>query len=220
MDHRGSVVAALRGWLPELGSALDDDLLAEWFAAEQRHFAAWQARQISFPEQRRRRLRDFLPLIQQSVGDDEQLDAIFRGYLTWYEASWRAFEDVECALRAVARAGLRIAVLTNGTAEQQNAKLEKIGLAGRLGPVLTAEESGVAKPDPGAYVAACSKLDLPPEQVLHIGDQYDLDVLAARKAGLRAVHLDRNDEGPHGEAERITSLDQLGGYIDRLKTQA
>src|SRR5690242_5306333 len=117
LDHQGSVTAALRGWLPELGSELDDHLLAAWLAAEQRHFPAWRARQISFREQRRRRLRDFLPLIQQPLGHDEQLDAVFQGYLRWYEASWTAFDDVPDVVTAIARAGLRTAVLTNGTAE-------------------------------------------------------------------------------------------------------
>jgi putative hydrolase of the HAD superfamily len=220
LDHRSSVTAALRGWLPELGAALDDDLLAAWLAAEQRHFRAWQTRQISFPEQRRRRLRDFLPLIRQPVGQDDQLDADFQGYLRWYKASWTAFEDTHDAVAAVARAGLRTAVLTNGATGQQNAKIEKIGLTGRLGPVLTAEELGVAKPDPRTYAAACRRLELPTSQVLHVGDLYDLDVLAPRKAGLHAVHLDRIEEGPHDEPERITSLAQLADYIAGLDNSA
>jgi putative hydrolase of the HAD superfamily len=216
LDHRGSVVTALQGWLPELGASPDRHLPAAWLAAERRHFPDWRARRISFGEQRRRRLKDFLPLIGHRVGDDEQLDSVFAGYLAWYERSWRAFDDAADAVRAVTGAGLSIAVLTNGTTLQQNAKIAKIGLTGKLGPVLTADDLGAAKPDPGAYLAACRQLDLRTGEVLHVGDLYDLDVVAAREAGLRAVYLDRTDEGPHDEPERITSLDQLGAYIAGL----
>jgi putative hydrolase of the HAD superfamily len=215
VDHRGSVVAALRGWLPGLGASLDEDLLAAWLAAERRHFPDWQARRIAFAEQRRRRLRDFLPLIGHRVGDDEQLDSVFTGYLAWYERSWIAFDDVAGAVRTVTGAGVPIAVLTNGTAMQQNAKIAKIGWAGKLGPVLTAEDLGVAKPDPEAFLAVCCRLGLSPGHVLHLGDQYDLDVVAAREAGLQALDLDRNGTGPHDESERITTLDQLGPYLER-----
>ena len=213
IDHRGSVAAALRGWLPQLGLVFDENLLTNWLAAEQRHFPAWRSRQITFAEQRRRRLRDFLPLIGHSVEDDAQLDAVFAGYLAWYEDSWTAFADVDDAVHLVRQSGLRVAVLTNGTVEQQNAKMSRVGLAGRFGPVLTAEGIGAAKPDPRAYRAACQEIGLPASQVLHIGDLHDLDVLAARTAGLHAVHLDRTHDGPKHERERITSLSQLAGYV-------
>jgi putative hydrolase of the HAD superfamily len=216
LDHRGSVTSALTGWLPGFGASLNEDLLAAWLAAEQRHFPDWQARRITFAEQRRRRLKDFLPLIGHRVGDDEQLDAVFASYLGWYERSWIAYDDVEDAVRTVTESGVAIAVLTNGITGQQVAKIEKMGLAGKLGPVLTAEQLGVAKPDPRAYLAACHQLDVPPRQVLHVGDLYDLDVLAAHEAGLRAVHLDRTNEGPRAESERISTLDQLGAYVEGL----
>jgi putative hydrolase of the HAD superfamily len=206
-------MTALHGWLPELGASLEEDLLVAWFETERRHFPDWQAGRVTFSEQRRRRLKDFLPLIGYRVRDDEHLDSVFAGYLAWYERSWIAFEDVADAVRTVTGAGLSIAVLTNGITLQQDAKIAHIGLTGKLGPVLTAEDLGVAKPNPGAFLAACRRLDLSPGHVLHIGDMYDLDVVAARQAGLQALHLNRTDEGPHDESERITTLDQLGTYL-------
>jgi putative hydrolase of the HAD superfamily len=152
-------------------------------------------------------------MIGYSVEGDAQLDAVFAGYLAWYEDSWTAFADVDDAVRLVRPAGFRVAVLSNGTVEQQNAKLRRVGLAGRFGPVLTAEGIGAAKPDPRAYWAACQEIGLLASQVLHIGDLHDLDVLAARTAGLHAVHLDRTQDGPKDERERITSLSQLAGYL-------
>jgi putative hydrolase of the HAD superfamily len=175
---------------------------------------AWRQRRVSFQEQRRRRLRDFLAAVGVTFTDNDQhLDRIFDGYLRCYERSRRVFGDVDEALDAITRAGLRTAVLTNGTVEQQNDKLARAGLTGRVGPVYTAEELGAAKPSADAYLAASRRWGLPPARVLHVGDRYDLGVEAARNAGLRAVHLDRRNENPAQDHERITSLRELAGLL-------
>ncbi|HLL67575.1 MAG TPA: HAD family hydrolase [Micromonosporaceae bacterium] len=220
VDHEAAVADALRAWLPSLGVSAHVDALAVWSTASERHLVDWRERRVTFQEQRRRRLRDFLLVAGVPfIDDDEHLDRIFDGYLRCYEASWRAFDDVDEALTAIDRAGLRTAVLTNGTVEQQNAKLARVGLAGRVGPVYTAEELGAAKPAAGAYLAACQRWGLSPAAVLHVGDRYDLDVEAARVAGLRAVHLDRNNEGHAHDRGQIASLRELAGLLPRTDRQ-
>jgi putative hydrolase of the HAD superfamily len=213
VDHEGASDRGLRAWLEDRGVDPTDRLSRAWRAAEDRHLQAWHDREIDFAEQRRRRLRDFLPRIGvEPTGD---LDAVFAGYLRHYQASWRAFDDVEDGLAAIRGRGLAVAVLTNGTVEQQNAKLARVGLAGRVGPVITAAELPAGgKPDATSYRAACARLGVAPGDVLHVGDRYDLDVVAARAAGLRAVHLDRPGTGPAGERCRITSLRDLGPLLD------
>jgi putative hydrolase of the HAD superfamily len=208
VDHEGAVAAALDRWLPELGVTPGPAVLARWHEIQERHLVAWRARRITFAEQRRRRLRDFLPEVGVTVAEPE-LDEVFAGYLRWFERSWRVFADVDDALAAVAAAGLATAVLTNGTIEQQHAKLARVGLAGRVGPVWTVEDLGLAKPDPGAFREACARWGLPPESVLSVGDRHDLDVVPARAAGLSAVLVDRNGTGPADEPHRVTTLRDL-----------
>jgi putative hydrolase of the HAD superfamily len=207
VDHDGAVDAALRGWLPTLGVAPEPPVLALWHEIQERHMGAWRERRITFAEQRRRRLRDFLPAVGVSAPEDP--DDVFAGYLGWYERSWRAYDDVAPALAGLAAAGVATAVLTNGTTGQQNDKLARTGLAARVGPVWTVEDLGVAKPDPDAFRRACARWGLPPAAVLSVGDRRDLDVLPARAAGLDAVWLDRDGAGPAGEPRRITSLREL-----------
>jgi putative hydrolase of the HAD superfamily len=213
VDHRGAVAAALRAWVPTFGVPASDDVIRAWFAAEQRHFPAWRRGDISFADQRRRRLRDILPLLGRSVGADDELDRTFEGYLRHYESAWTVFDDVESSLSELALDGVDIAVLSNGLVSQQSAKLEKVGLIGRVGPIFTAEGLGVAKPNPKAFIAVCAELGLAPACVLHVGDLYDVDVVAARVAGLGAVHLDRYDEGPHHERSRIRTLRDLPAIV-------
>jgi putative hydrolase of the HAD superfamily len=84
VDHQAATAAALRAWLPSYGLRQEDieAAIPVWCGLEQQH-PAWQAGQISFAEQRRRRIRDFLPAIGQVV-QAGQLDAVFAGYLTCY----------------------------------------------------------------------------------------------------------------------------------------
>lgn len=209
LDHRGSSTAALSRWLPTLGSVADDRAVAAWFDAEERHFPRWSAGDITSAEQRRRRLRDVLPAVGLGVGGEAELDRLFDDYLAHYRESWTGFDDVRAAVDRLHGAGLRMAVLTNGLDAQQRAKVEALGIGDVVRPVVTAEELGVAKPDPAAYLAVCERLGVAPAAALHVGDRYDLDVTGARAAGLRAVHLDRRGLGPTDEPDRISSLDEL-----------
>ena len=213
-DHWSSARRGLSEWLVGLEVELTKELANAWFEAEERHVTGWREGVVSWAEQRRRRLRDFLPLIGVPVGTDDDLDQVFAGgYLLAYERAWVGYDDVDAALDAVHDFGVVTAMLTNGVQEQQEAKLAHLGLFGRLGPVFTAEGLGVAKPNPLAFHLVCAHLALPPGQVLYVGDDYEVDVLAARAAGLRAVYLDRVGTGPMTEHNRITTLAELPSYV-------
>jgi putative hydrolase of the HAD superfamily len=209
VDHESAADAGLRAWLPTLGITPTAEVIARWATVQEPHLAAWRAGEISYPEQRRRRLRDFL----RRDGTDAALDEIFAGYLAHYENAWRAYDDVDSALALAAGAGLRTAVLTNGAREQQRRKLARTGLGGRVGPVFTVDDLGTAKPHADAFHTVCARWGLAPGEVLSVGDDHALDVLGARAAGLRAAHLDRLDRGPGDEPHRMTSLRELAGHL-------
>lgn len=111
------------------------------------------------------------------------------------EPAWEVFyaerNKVECypdsmpALERIA-ARLPIAALSNG-----NADLARCGLAHLFVFQLGAREHGAAKPDASIFLAACARLGLPPDQVLHVGDHAEADVDGALRAGLRAAWINR-----------------------------
>lgn len=110
-------------------------------------------------------------------------------------------------------ARLPLAALTNG-----NACIHRIGLSAHFQFSLGAREHGAAKPSPCIFHAACARLGLAPHQVLHVGDDPHMDVLGARRAGLRAVWINRRDETwEHAETPdlEVRSLDQLVHWLER-----
>ena len=216
-DQSAAARAGVAGWLAGHGLALSETVAAAWFAAEAAHHVDWVLGRVSFAEHRRRRLREVLPVVGLPVGDDGALEAMFEQYLEGYQGAWRGFGDVEGALADLRARGLASAVLTNGAQVQQRAKLERIGVLATVGPVFTAQALGVGKPAPQAFAAVCAALGLAPGRVLHVGDNHALDVVAARAAGLVAVHLERTGAAPVDEPARITTLADLGAHLDRLE---
>lgn len=115
---------------------------------------------------------------------DAPLDTLWEIYAT----ARNSVELYPDALPALERLGtLRpVASLTNG-----NADLERIGLHMHFAYQITAREIGVAKPDARIFHAAATLLGVAPENILHIGDDPELDVVGAREAGLRTAWINR-----------------------------
>ncbi len=82
-----------------------------------------------------------------------------------------------------------VAALSNG-----NADLQRIGLAQHFVFQLGAREHGAAKPDAGIFHAACERLGVARDEVLHVGDHSEMDVIGAARAGLRSCWINREDQ--------------------------
>jgi putative hydrolase of the HAD superfamily len=63
------------------------------------------------------------------------------------------------------------------------------GLSESLNAILDSNRVGVGKPDPAIFRMALDRLDLPPENVIFVGDSYEQDMIPARKVGLKTVWL-------------------------------
>jgi putative hydrolase of the HAD superfamily len=191
-DHTTSAANAVRAWVPTVGATFTEDLIDRWFEIERVMFDDWLAGRLTHQGQRRGRLLEFLPLLGVPVpSTDAELDEVFAGFLEHYRLQWAAFPDAQPALEVARGNGWRIGVLTNGSTAQQNAKLAAIGLADLVDVVSTSEGLGVSKPAAEAYHLTCKALGVEPADTLMIGDNFELDVLGARAAGLTAEHLDR-----------------------------
>jgi putative hydrolase of the HAD superfamily len=69
--------------------------------------------------------------------------------------------------------------------------LERLGISKYFGHVFVSSEIGADKPDPEMFRRALTFLNLPPADVLHVGDDPERDWKAATTAGLSIFQLDR-----------------------------
>jgi putative hydrolase of the HAD superfamily len=121
------------------------------------------------------------------------------------------------ALRALAGAGLRLAVTSNsdGTVADHLARHEWLQVGAGPGvPVEVVTDSGlvgVGKPDPRVFSATVDALGLPASRILHIGDSTVYDVEGALAVGMQAVHMDPfglcgGDHGHVGALSEVLAL--------------
>jgi HAD superfamily hydrolase (TIGR01509 family) len=116
--------------------------------------------------------------------------------------------DVVPALERLRSMGLRIAVVSNANGTLC-AHFERLGLSGSVECVVDSTEVGIEKPDPAIFEHALAKLGARRETTVHVGDLYNVDVVGARAAGLRAVLFDPHDLYAGESCERVRSLDEL-----------
>jgi len=124
------------------------------------------------------------------------------------------FDDALPALEFLA-SRFPLVSLSNG-----NADVARVGLSQYFKAAISAREFGVGKPDPRIFLAAAGAVDVPPETVLHVGDDATLDALGALNAGMQAAWLNRADAlWPH-ELEPHLTLATLTELCDLLRADA
>ncbi len=124
------------------------------------------------------------------------------------------FPDVVPELTRLAKR-CRIVALTNG-----NANLQTIGLRHLFHDVVTAAEIGVAKPAPSIFTAAARRADVAVEDVLHVGDDPEVDIAGAARAGLRTAWMNRDAAAwpnhlPPPDAT-VVNVAEINRYLDEL----
>lgn len=123
------------------------------------------------------------------------------------------YPDAAPALGVVRSLGLRAAVVSNWDCSLGSV-LEDLGLGGLLNAVVTSAEVGAAKPDPAIFEAALQEVRCSAEKALFVGDSPETDIAGARRAGIRAVLVDRSVSiGDTGDVETIPSLEGLPELI-------
>lgn len=106
-----------------------------------------------------------------------------------------AFRGAHATLRAIRERGLGLGLITNGSGDGQQRKLLQLGLADAFDTVLISEVEGVKKPDAAIFGRALTRLGVPAEESIFVGDHPILDIQGGRAVGMRALWK-RNDAWP------------------------
>lgn len=125
---------------------------------------------------------------------------------------WRIYEDVVPTLRELRARGFKLAALSNWD-ERLRPLLHVLGLAEYFPVIVVSGEFGSHKPEPAIYAEAARLLELPPGQILHIGDGRREDWEGAQQAGFAAYWLNRT--AATADEHTLTRLDDLPGRICR-----
>lgn len=107
------------------------------------------------------------------------------------------------AVDALARRGVRLALLTNGAATAQRKKIDRFDLARHFEVILVEGEFGCGKPDPRVYQHALATLSVAPSDAWMVGDNLEWDVFAPQRLGISGVWVNPTGRPlPDGGYER------------------
>ncbi len=99
--------------------------------------------------------------------------------------------------------GVRLGLITNGSAAGQRAKIERFKLAQQFDYVLVEGEFGVGKPDPRVYETALEALAVDAAKTWSVGDNLEWDVGAPQQLGVYGIWVDIERKGlPAGAVVR------------------
>jgi 2-haloalkanoic acid dehalogenase type II len=149
--------------------------------------------------------------------DDAHSAHIIEGAIEVYMAARHRVElypEVRACLERLS-AKYRIASLSNG-----NACLVQIGLDHLFHTIIAAHTHGACKPEPAFFHLACRELGCKPEEVVHVGDDIELDVRGAREAGLHAVWVNRANHAWPGEdvPDTVADLEAFERWLAQAVT--
>ncbi len=120
----------------------------------------------------------------------------------WTAVRWDACRPIEGAIETlqVLRArGVKLGLITNGSADVQRKKVEHLGLPDLMDHIQIEGAFGVGKPEPRAYAHALDTLGTGPDRAWMVGDNLEFDVLAPMRMGIRGIWVDGEGEGLPGD---------------------
>lgn len=135
----------------------------------------------------------------------------------WRNSSFKLvlFDDVAPVLAGLKQRGLVLGLISNVDSDITQI-LKELGLAPLLDVVTTSLDTGYTKPQPEIFREAVARAGVKAGEALFIGDQYQIDVLGAEKAGLKGLLLDRGDHFKGvGDCPCIQNLNQLAEHLPR-----
>jgi len=122
-------------------------------------------------------------------------------------------------LQALADTGVRLGIVSNadGLMGQRLANVEVCqvgpGIAVEVECVIDSGNVGIMKPDARIFKAALDVMDVAPERAWYVGDMPAIDVVGARRAGIRPFLMDPLGLHHHTDFDRVDSLVELAELI-------
>lgn len=120
------------------------------------------------------------------------------------------------------KAGIKLALLTNGAGISQRAKIDRFSLSSHFDLILIESEFGVGKPEEKIYQHALNVLDVSAADAWMIGDNAEWEVVAPQRMGIKGIWVNGKNASwpkafaikPYRIIRRLSDLLQFETMID------
>lgn len=118
--------------------------------------------------------------------------------------------DTRETLTTLKNEGYRMHIITNGFKEVQFTKLKNCNILDFFENVISSEEVGINKPDSRIFNHAMKLANCIPKDAIMIGDDINVDVIGAERAGMIGIHFDPQKKiNKKNNDFRINNLNEL-----------
>lgn len=121
----------------------------------------------------------------QAIGD-----AMADAYNALHDAELAMFPDAHETLDRLKERGVKLALITNGAAAPQRAKVVRFALEHRFDHIQIEGEHGFGKPEERAYTHAMAVLGVAPHETWMVGDNLEWEVVGPQRLGIHAIWHD------------------------------
>jgi putative hydrolase of the HAD superfamily len=136
-----------------------------------------------------------LALTSLNIGNPELADKMADEFTLLRENDEAVAPEDIAVLKRLRERGLHLALITNGGADMQRAKIKKFGLEPYFDNILIEGEFGCGKPDERVFHHTLEKLKVKPADAWMIGDDLARDIAPCRALGIYSLWVDAKNGG-------------------------
>ncbi len=178
---QSAVIEVIVGEFPDLFCGFERRKIANAFCLSDQHAGELFDSGESQATVRLGRSEKFLELLKLSSEYAQQVADL---YLHHYPLVGRPVSGAKQLLETLVHQH-PLALVSNGFAEMQRAKLAALDFAHYFDCQVYSANAGFRKPHPKIFQQAARKLGLTPVECLFVGDSHERDVIGARAAGMK-----------------------------------
>jgi putative hydrolase of the HAD superfamily len=194
----------------QVAGAIVDSARGFWAAAG----AEWR---LKLAEARHEVVRDAFAALATAGGaalPDDLAIRLADRFTAYRDEQMFVFPGAHEAIDALKAHGVKLALVTNGAADAQRAKVERFALTHRFDHIQIEGEHGFGKPEERAYRHAMDALGVTAQETWMVGDNLEWEVEVPQRFGIYAVWIDVHGDGlPEGSTVKpdriIRSLTEL-----------
>ena len=134
------------------------------------------------------------------------------GELVRDEGKWQDYPDTRPLLEDLSRRDINVGLISNATNLARKV-LKRLDLERYFDPIVISSEIGHRKPSREIFDAALDQAGAAPSRSIYIGDKPAVDVVGAKKAGMNAILIDREDTFPDAHCFRVRDLNALRTFV-------
>tara|TARA_A100001011_G_scaffold163831_1_gene172495 strand:- start:296 stop:976 length:681 start_codon:yes stop_codon:yes gene_type:complete len=157
------------------------------------------------------RLKEVFNLFDYEI-DDKIINNISHDYIEFLPENNKLMDGAIEILEYL-KPKYRLFIITNGFREVQDKKLKNSKIKHYFEAIYDSESVGVKKPDPKIFEHALKDSESNAKESLMVGDNYEADVLGAKKLRINTLHFVAHGEEIHNKNETIFKLIELKSIL-------